>query len=144
MLDTVVLFTPPNHTIASSTSCGYRKPIFATTVFRKSMLAHLLTTPNHWFEIIRVFGHLHFRCYTTWSWSFMKFEMSIWSRILRSTQKNVKALQNKMNILLFVEKTKKSIFDHLKQRHQVVGVKKKFWPKFQASKTTVDPKFSNS
>jgi hypothetical protein len=124
MLNTVVLLTPPNHKTASSITCGHLRPIVANTVFTKSMLAHLLSALNHWFEIIRVFGHLHFRCYTTWSWSCIKFEMSIWSRILRSTQKSEWALQNKMNILLFVKKRKKTIFDNLKQRHQVVGVKK--------------------
>jgi hypothetical protein len=81
------LFTPSNRRIASRTTCGYLRLIVANTVSTKSMLAHFLSTLNHWFEIIRVFGHLHFRCYTTWSWSCMKFKMSIWSRILRFTLK---------------------------------------------------------
>jgi hypothetical protein len=99
----VALFTPPNHKIVLSTTCGYLRPIVANTVYTKSRLAHLLSTLNHWFEIIRVFGHLHFRCYTTWSWSFIKFEMSILSRILRPIQKSESALQNKMHILLFLK-----------------------------------------
>ena len=60
--------------------------------------------------------------------------MSIWSRILRSTKINEFLLRNKINILLFVEKTKKTIFDHIKQRHQVVGVKKNFYQNFKRQK----------
>ena len=69
MLNTVVLSTPTNHRIVSSTNCDHLRPKVANTVFTKSMLAHLLSTLNHLFEIIRVVGHLNFRCYTTWSWS---------------------------------------------------------------------------
>ena len=88
MLNTVVLFTPPNHRIACSTTCGHLRPIVANTVSTKSMLAHLLSTINHCFEIIRVFGHLYFRCYTTWSFGYIEFEMSIWSKISRSTRQS--------------------------------------------------------
>jgi hypothetical protein len=86
MLNIVVLLTPSNHKTASSTTC-YLSPLIVHTVSTKSMLAHLLSAQNHWFEIIRVFGHLHFRCYTTWSLLCIKFEMSIWSKIIRSTRK---------------------------------------------------------
>ena len=60
--------------------------------------------------------------------------MSIWSKILRFTKINEFLLRNKINILLFVEKTKKTIFDHIKQRHQVVGVKKNFYQNFKRQK----------
>ena len=139
MLNTVVLSTPPNQRIASSTTCGYLRPIVANTVSKKIMLAHLLSALNHWFEIIRVFGHLHFGCYTTWSWSCIKFE----SRILRFTRKSEWALRNKMNALFFVKKRKKQLLTTLNSATEW-SESKKFRPKFQASKTTLDPKFSNS
>ena len=118
MLNTVLLFTPPNQ-IASSTTCGHFRPIVSNTVSTKSMLAHLLSTINHWFQIIRVFGHLHFRCYSTWSMAYTKFLILIWSRILRSTQKTKLALKKDVHLAFFWKEN----FDRRKQRHQVVAPK---------------------
>jgi hypothetical protein len=83
------------------------------------MLAHLLSTINHWLQIIRVFGHLHFRCYSTWSMAYTKFLILIWSRILRSTQKTKLALKKDVHLAFFWKEN----FDRRKQRHQVVAPK---------------------
>jgi hypothetical protein len=58
MLNTVVLFTPQNHIIASSTTCGYLSPIVANTVSKKSIIAHLLSIFYRKSKIIRFFGQL--------------------------------------------------------------------------------------
>ena len=39
------------------------------------------------------------------------------------------------------EKMKKTIFDHLKKRHRVVGVEQFLYQNFNWQKTTLDPKF---
>ena len=110
MLNTVLLFTPPNHGIASSTTCDHLKPIVANTVSTKSMLAHLLSTINHWFQIIRVFGHLHFRCYTTWSMSYSKFKFESGAKFY-ALPKKISQHWKKRCTFRFLEKT---ILEHLK------------------------------
>jgi hypothetical protein len=132
MLNTVVLFTPPNHEIASSTACGHLR----VSDWDPKLLipfTQSLNNSSFWAPPFPVLHHVIVWVYKIWD------------------------VNLKQNFTLY---PKKWVSIAKKDEHFAFCWKNDFWPpstrptsgrcqkncrlKFQASKTFLSPKFSNS